>query len=74
MINSSSKLIGLFGQPVSQSFSPSIHNYLSKKYKKNNEKVLTNMRRSVIINSTKNKTPYQKHQHPIFYERDEKSS
>ena len=36
MINSSSKLIGLFGQPVSQSFSPSIHNYLSKKYKKNN--------------------------------------
>ena len=35
-INSNTKLIGLFGQPVSQSFSPSIHNYLSKKYKKNN--------------------------------------
>ena len=32
------------------------------------------MNPSVIINSTKNKTPYQKHQHPIFYERDEKSS
>ncbi len=35
-INSNTKLIGLFGQPISQSFSPSIHNYLSKKYKKNN--------------------------------------
>ncbi|MCC3867251.1 shikimate dehydrogenase [Terrisporobacter mayombei] len=35
-INSNTKLIGLFGQPVSQSFSPSIHNYLSQKYKKNN--------------------------------------
>lgn len=35
-INSSTKLIGLFGQPVSQSFSPRIHNYLSEKYKKNN--------------------------------------
>lgn len=35
-INSNTKLIGLFGQPVSQSFSPSIHNYLSKKYEKNN--------------------------------------
>ena len=30
-----------------------------KKYKKNHEKVLTNWGRSVIINSTKNKTPYQ---------------
>ncbi|WP_455538169.1 shikimate dehydrogenase [Terrisporobacter sp.] len=36
MINSKTKLIGLFGQPISQSFSPSIHNYLSKKYKKDN--------------------------------------
>lgn len=35
-INSNTKLIGLLGQPVSQSFSPSIHNYLSEKYKKNN--------------------------------------
>lgn len=35
-INSNTKLIGLFGQPVSQSFSPSIHNFLSQKYKKNN--------------------------------------
>lgn len=35
-INSNTKLIGLFGQPVSQSFSPSIHNHLSKKYEKNN--------------------------------------
>ncbi|MCC3865301.1 shikimate dehydrogenase [Terrisporobacter petrolearius] len=35
-INSNTKLIGLFGQPVSQSFSPNIHNYLSQKYKKNN--------------------------------------
>lgn len=35
-INSSTKLIGLLGQPVSQSFSPNIHNYLSQKYKKNN--------------------------------------
>ena len=30
-----------------------------KKYKKNFKKVLTNMNLSVIINSTKNKTPYQ---------------
>ena len=35
-INSKTKLIGLFGKPVNQSFSPGIHNYLSKKYKKNN--------------------------------------
>lgn len=35
-INSSTKLIGLLGQPVSQSFSPNIHNYLSEKNKKNN--------------------------------------
>lgn len=35
-INSKTKLIGLFGQPVNQSFSPNIHNYLSKKYEKNN--------------------------------------
>ena len=35
-INSNTKLIGLLGQPVSQSFSPNIHNYLSQKYKKNN--------------------------------------
>lgn len=35
-INSNTKLIGLLGQPVSQSFSPSIHNFLSQKYKKNN--------------------------------------
>ncbi len=30
-----------------------------KKYKKNLQKVLTNIDLSVIINSTKNKTPYQ---------------
>ena len=35
-INSSTKLICLLGQPVNQSFSPSIHNYLSEKYNKNN--------------------------------------
>ncbi len=35
-INSTTKLIGLLGQPVSQSFSPTIHNYLSQKYKKDN--------------------------------------
>lgn len=35
-INSNTKLIGLLGQPISQSFSPIIHNYLSQKYKKNN--------------------------------------
>ncbi len=35
-VNSCTKLIGLLGQPVSQSFSPSIHNYLSEKYNKNN--------------------------------------
>ena len=35
-IDSNTKLIGLLGQPVSHSFSPSIHNYLSQKYKKNN--------------------------------------
>ena len=35
-INSKTKLMGLFGNPVSQSFSPSIHNYLSRKYNKNN--------------------------------------
>ena len=35
-INSRTRLIGLLGQPVNQSFSPNIHNYLSKKYKKNN--------------------------------------
>ena len=35
-INSSTKLICLLGQPVKQSFSPSIHNYLSEKYNKNN--------------------------------------
>ena len=35
-INSSTKLICLLGQPVKQSFSPSIHNYLSEKYEKNN--------------------------------------
>lgn len=35
-INSKTKLMGLFGKPVSQSFSPSIHNYLSTKYNKNN--------------------------------------
>ncbi|MEG0856055.1 MAG: shikimate dehydrogenase [Terrisporobacter sp.] len=34
-INSSTKLICLLGQPVKQSFSPNIHNYLSKKYEKN---------------------------------------
>lgn len=33
-INSSTKLICLLGQPVKQSFSPSIHNYLSEKYEK----------------------------------------
>ena len=32
------------------------------------------MNLSVIIISTKNKTLTKKHQHPIFYERDEKSS
>ena len=36
IINSSTKLICLFGQPVKQSFSPNIHNYLSDKYDKNN--------------------------------------
>ena len=35
-INSSTKLICLLGHPVRQSFSPSIHNYLSEKYNKNN--------------------------------------
>lgn len=35
-INSSTKLICLLGQPVKQSFSPSIHNYLSEKYERNN--------------------------------------
>lgn len=35
-LNSNTKLIGLLGQPVGQSFSPNIHNYLSQKYKKNN--------------------------------------
>ena len=36
IINSSTKLICLLGHPVRQSFSPSIHNYLSEKYNKNN--------------------------------------
>ena len=35
-INSSTNLICLLGHPVKQSFSPSIHNYLSHKYNKNN--------------------------------------
>ncbi|MGL4914223.1 MAG: shikimate dehydrogenase [Romboutsia sp.] len=34
-INSNTKLICLLGHPVKQSFSPSIHNYLSQKYNKN---------------------------------------
>lgn len=30
MINSTTKLVGLLGHPIKQSFSPSIHNYLFK--------------------------------------------
>lgn len=36
MINSTTKLVGLLGHPIKQSFSPSIHNYLFKKYNQNN--------------------------------------
>ena len=48
-------------------------NNIIKKYKNNLKIVLTNMDSSGIINSTKNKTLTTKHQHPIFYNRDEKS-
>ena len=36
MINSDTKLIALFGNPIKNSFSPYIHNYLFEKYKINN--------------------------------------
>jgi shikimate dehydrogenase len=36
MINSSTKIMCLLGHPVKQSFSPIMHNYLFKKYNKNN--------------------------------------
>ena len=39
-INSSTKLICLLGQPVNQSFSPSIHNYLSEKYNKSQAQII----------------------------------
>lgn len=51
-INASTKLIGLLGQPVSQSFSPNIHNYLSQKYKKNNVYMCFEIDRNNLQNAT----------------------
>lgn len=51
-INSRTKLIGLLGQPVSQSFSPNIHNYLSQKYKKNNIYMCFEIEKNNLQNAT----------------------
>lgn len=52
-INSNTRLIGLLGQPVSQSFSPNIHNYLSQKYKKNNIYMCFEIEKTNLQNAAK---------------------